>query len=211
MPLFVHYQGNRPNRLTDTKDEDYHLKYGRWCLRTMNHPLWRRFITKTLINWSFYKGGDGQWIHEEDLEAFFLDESGDIRNRLKISKNLIRPMVEQYTGNSIRMSYDAGVEGTSDFIHNRREQELNRLKFYEQAAEAMPEMNETIRDNIPLGESPMHTEELFEAGFQDDYEEVMNDLLTYIEKDIDIDTIKNTIVKYLAITGLSQYTRSLCD
>jgi hypothetical protein len=35
----------------------------------------------------------GAW---EDLEAFFKDESGQDRNRLKVTRNYIQPMVETY-------------------------------------------------------------------------------------------------------------------
>ena len=205
MPLFFTYQSNRPNRIADEKNEDYHLKFARWSLTSMNHPVWRRFITKSLINWSFYKGGDGQWIYDEDLEAFFLDESGDVRNRLKISKNLIRPMVEQYVGNAVRLAYDAGATSTSDFIINRREKELARLKFFEDVEQALPEFNNAIRNNIPLGETPMQTEEIFENAWQDDFEDQINYLLQYIEKDVDIETLKVIITKHLAITGLGIY------
>ena len=62
MPLFITTTANRPNRLNDKKNKAYHTQYARWCMQSMNHPTYRGFITKTLINWSFYKGGDGQWI-----------------------------------------------------------------------------------------------------------------------------------------------------
>ena len=107
MPLYSTSQVIRPNRLEDKKDEKYHSDYAKWCLNVINHPLYRKFIAKTLVNWSFFKGNDGQWIFDEDLESFFLDESGDVRNRIKISKNIILPMVAQYEGNAIRLSISA--------------------------------------------------------------------------------------------------------
>ena len=127
MALFLETSQQRPNRLEDKKNEDYHVKFGRWCLQTINNTNYKKFVTKTLVNWSFYKGGDGQWIFEEDLEAFFLDESGDVRNRLKMTENIIRPMVNQYVGNAIRLSYNAKAQATSDFAINAREKELERL------------------------------------------------------------------------------------
>lgn len=205
MPLFVTYQSNRPNRLNDKKDKDYHVKYGRWALSSMNHPLQRRYITKTLVNWSFYKGGDGQWIYDEDLEAFFLDESGDVRNRLKIAKNLIRPMVEQYVGNAVRLDYDAGVESTSQFVIDRKDRELNRLKYYEGIVEQFPEQEGLVKDNVAIGDTPQETEELFANAFIDDYNESMNHLLQFIEDDININELKVVITKHLAISGLGIY------
>ena len=60
----------RPNRLTSVKNQTYHKDYAKFCLTSMNNNLYRAFINKCLINWSFFKGGDGQWIFEEDIESF---------------------------------------------------------------------------------------------------------------------------------------------
>ena len=108
----------RPNRLEDTKDEAYHAKYAKYCASTISNYLYRSWINKCLLNWSFYKGGEGQWIFDEDVEAFFLDESGDIRNRLKWTKNIIKPMVQQFVGNAIRLAFDAKATCISDFVIN---------------------------------------------------------------------------------------------
>jgi len=205
MGLFLQTNQQRPNRLSDKKNEDYHVKFGRWCLQTINNSLYRRFVTKTLVNWSFYKGGDGQWIFEEDLEAFFLDESGDIRNRLKMTENIIRPMVNQYVGNAIRITYNAKAEATSDFAINQREKELKRLKFYEAVSMAVPEFNEVIRDRIPLGKTPIETEEIFENSWIDTHEEDINFLLEFVNKEIDMEELKVQITRHLSISGLGIY------
>ena len=205
MPLFVNSTTQRPSRLGTKKDKEYHIKYARWTLQGMNHPLHRNFVTKTLTNWSFYKGGDGQWIFDEDLEGFFLDESGDVRNRLKIAKNLIRPMVEQYVGNAIRLSFNAKAKATSDFAINRREKELSRLLFYQQAAEAIPEMADAIKDRIPLGETEIETVEIFENSWVDTHEEDINNLIKFVAQEIEMDEIKVQVTKNLAMSGLGLY------
>src|SRR3989304_7501703 len=95
---------NKPNRIETSenqKKEEYHLHYGMYCLATLNHPAHRIFLIKTLVNWNFYQ--NNQWIFEEDLEAFLKDESGDVRNRIRLVYNMIQPMVQQYIGNAIRM------------------------------------------------------------------------------------------------------------
>jgi hypothetical protein len=171
----------------------------------MNHPLHRNFVTKTLTNWSFYKGGDGQWIFDEDLEGFFLDESGDVRNRLKIAKNLIRPMVEQYVGNAVRLSFNAKARATSDFAINKRDEELARLMFYHRAADAIPEMADTIRDRMPLGDSEFETEEIFENSWIDTHEDDINNLIKFVIAEIEMDEIKIQITKHMAISGLGLY------
>jgi len=205
MPLFVNSTTQRPSRLGTKKDKEYHIKYARWTLQGMNHPLHRNFVTKTLTNWSFYKGGDGQWIFDEDLEGFFLDESGDVRNRLKIAKNLIRPMVEQYVGNAIRLSYNAKAKATSDFAINRREKELSKLLFFQQAAEGIPDMASAIKDRIPLGETEIETVEIFENSWVDSHEEDINNLVKFISQEIEIDEIKVQITKNLAMSGLGLF------
>lgn len=195
----------RPDRLTSKKDEQYHVEMGRWTLNAMNHPLYQKYIIKTLVNWSFYKGGDGQWIFDEDLESFFMDESGDIRNRLKISKNLIRPMVKQYIGNTVRLAYNARAKTTSDFVINNRERELNKMKFFYQVGKAIPEFDPIIRKNIPLGDSEVETEELFDSMFDDNFAETINNMLNIIEREINIEEIKVMLSKNLALSGLGIY------
>lgn len=205
MPLFVNSSTQRPSRIGEKKDKDYHIKYARWTLQSMNHPLHRNFVTKTLTNWSFYKGGDGQWIFDEDLEGFFLDESGDVRNRLKIAKNLIKPMVEQYVGNAVRLSFNAKAKATSDFVVNKREKELARLMFYHRAAEAIPEIATAIKDSIPIGETEFETEEIFINSWIDTHEDDINRLINFVKMDIDMDEIKIQITKHMAISGLGIY------
>jgi hypothetical protein len=139
----------RPNKLQGKKDKDYHKEYAKYCLAIMSNYIYRRYINKCLINWSFFKGQDGQWIFEEDIEAFFLDESGDVRNRLKWTKNVIKPMVQQYIGNAIRLSYDARAKCVSDFVINKREQELKELKGWQYIASTNKFLIDLKETNLP--------------------------------------------------------------
>ena len=138
----------RPNKLTSKKDKKYHSDYAKFCLSTMDNYIYRRYINRCLVNWSFFKGGDGQWIFDEDVESFFLDESGDIRNRLKWTKNVIKPMVQQYVGNAIRMDYTAKASCISDFVINKREEDLSKIKKAEIIAEEFPEFEEQINFSV---------------------------------------------------------------
>lgn len=205
MPLFVTSNVLRPNRLESSKDEKYHSDYAKWCLNSLNHPLYRKFITKTLVNWSFFKGNDGQWIFDEDLESFFLDESGDVRNRLKMTKNMILPIVTQYVGNAVRLSYSARAQSISDFVINRREEELARLKYFQNVSQGFPEVEMLIRDRFTIGDSEAETEEIFENSWTETHEKDINNLLKYIEDQIDIDQIKVDLAYQKAISGLAVY------
>lgn len=205
MPLFVETKEKRPNRLEETKNEQYHLNFAKWALGAVQNQHHHNFIKKSLVNWSFYKGGDGQWIFEEDLAGFFADESGNSRHRIKISKNLIRPMVEQFVGNAVRLSYRARASSTSEFVINRREEELNRMNFYTQAKQADEVLGAAIDANMEVGDSPQENDRIVENFFVDNYQRAINNLLKYVEKDIDMDEIKVQLTRFLALTGLGVY------
>lgn len=195
----------RPNRLEDKKDATYHATYAKYCLSTMSNYLYRNYINKCLLNWSFYKGGEGQWIFDEDVESFFLDESGDIRNRLKWTKNIIKPMVQQFVGNAIRLAFDAKATCISDFVINEREKELAELKGFEMLAEALPHLKETIKKNLPIGDTPQETEEIFENIWSERYEQDINNLIEFISHDIKIEEIKVQLTRSLALSGMGIY------
>jgi hypothetical protein len=195
----------RPNKLQGKKDKDYHKEYAKYCLAIMSNYIYRRYINKCLINWSFFKGQDGQWIFEEDIEAFFLDESGDVRNRLKWTKNVIKPMVQQYVGNAIRLSYDARANCVSDFVINKREEELKSLKGLQKAMEAFPFFKDAIKENFPVEDTEIETEELFYNSFVENYEKDINNLIEFIANEVNIDELKTQITRNLALCGLGIY------
>ena len=195
----------RPNKLTSKKDKHYHREYAKFCLSSMSNYIYRRFINRCLINWSFYKGQDGQWIFDEDIEAFFLDESGDVRNRLKWTKNVIKPMVQQYVGNAIRLSYDAKAKCISDFVINKREEELAKLKGLQKIGDAMPFFKDIIKQFAPIEDTELETEELFYNTFVENYETDVNNLIEFISNEINMDELKVQITRNLAICGLGIY------
>jgi hypothetical protein len=195
----------RPNRLMSKKDKQYHSDYAKFCLSTMSNWLYRKYINKCLINWSFFKGQDGQWIFDEDVESFFLDESGDIRNRLKWTKNVIKPMVQQYVGNAIRLSYDARATCISDFVINKREQDLKELKAYQAVAEAFPFFKDLLKDTVGIMDTELETEEMFHNTFVENYEKDINNLVNFITEEVNLDELKVQLTRNLALCGLGVY------
>jgi hypothetical protein len=195
----------RPNRLTSVKNKDYHRDYAKFCLSSMSNYIYRRYINKCLINWSFFKGQDGQWIFDEDVESFFLDESGDIRNRLKWTKNVIKPMVQQYVGNAIRLSYDAQARCISDFVINKREQDIRKLQSFQQIADALPFYKDIIKEFEPIKDTEFETLEFFNNTFVEDYEDDINNLINFIAEEINIDELKTQITRNLALCGIGIY------
>jgi hypothetical protein len=205
MSYFAFSGQTRPNRLERVKDETYHADFGKFCCATMGNYLYRRYISKCLINWSFFKGGDGQWIFEEDTEAFFLDESGDVRNRVKWTKNVLKPMVQQYVGNAIRLSYDAKASCISDFVINKREAELRKILTLHRLSQTDDTIGKLIRENNPIGDTELETEEIFINSFTETHEKDINNLIEYISQDVDINEIKVQLARNLALTGLGIY------
>jgi len=204
MPLHPTVTSNiRPNRLTDTKNEKYHLDYARWTLSSLHDPLHRHFIRKAIINWNFYK--NRQWMFPEDLTHFFTDESGDIRHRIKFTKNLIRPMVEAYRGSAIQQGFNARVRSISEFVVNRREKELNRMLFFTDAAQQLPKIKGEIERRMPIGQTRGETEGIFENMWVDNHEDTLNNLLRAVEARVDAEEIKVNILLQLVLTGLGLY------
>ena len=195
----------RPNRLNSVKDKSYHREYAKFCLSSMSNYSYIKYINKCLINWSFFKGQDGQWIFEEDVESFFLDESGDIRNRLKWTKNVIKPMVQQYLGNAIRLSYDAKANCISDFVINKRENELLRLKAYQKVSDLFPFFKDIIQNNTNVQDTEAETEQFFYNTFVEDYEKDINNRIEFVATEVNMDELKVQITRNLALCGLGIY------
>lgn len=196
---------HRPNRLSKNKGKSYHNQFARHCISSMSDSIYREHITRCLLNWDFFKGGEGQWVFQEDTEGFFLDESGDIRNRIKWTKNVVKPMVQQYVGNAIRLAYDAKAECISDFVITEKEKNLARLKNFQRVSEMYPFFKDIIKEQMPIGDTELETEEIFENTFVQEYEEDINNLIEFISKDVDMDEIKVQITRNLAMCGLGIY------
>lgn len=202
MPLFpfIVTEQQRPNVIEDTKDEAYHSKFARWTLSGVHNPLHHNHVTRQLINWNFYK--NNQWILDEDRASFFLDESGEARNRIKVTRNLIRPMVEQYRGNAVRLDLNARAFSASEQAINRREEALARAKFFGEVANQEPEFAESIRQNLPVGETEAETELIFENTYTDELSKDMNRILRYQEQVNDFEELKVRTGLNMAISGM---------
>ena len=157
-------------------------------------------MIKSSVNWAFYKGN--QWIFNEDLQGFLMDESGDPRNRIKFVENLIRPMVEQYVGNAIRLDLNMDAVAISEFAANRREMELARLKVLAAEAARSEVLGDEMRATLPIGESEEETEEIFENTYVDDHADIINLLIDNVMEDNDFEDKKIILSKHLALDGI---------
>lgn len=180
-PLFVGATGQeRPNRFDKAgiTDEQYHTDFARYCIFDAYTSQHTEFINNTKRNKRFYKGD--QWFLEEDTEAFFKDDTGQDRNRIKVVQNIIRPMVEQYRGNAIRMQFNARVKSISPMAINRREKKLAKLRFFTDVANQNPAFKEAISKRAPIGNNKAETEQIFQNLYVDDYVVRMNYLLQWV-------------------------------
>ena len=196
----------RPNRFTEEKDEDYHVRYARWAIGSYNLFYYQDFIARYLTNTAFYKGN--QWIFEEDLDPFLMDESGDVRNRIRWIQNIIKPFVDFYRGSSIRMDMNAEIISMSRESKGRREDALDRILYWQRMAEAMkeaksPQVAEMIKGQFGLRDTEHKTIETFENLYVDDLVEKMSKLFKYIsDTRNDIQKYKAKLSMDIALSGL---------
>ena len=194
----------KPNRIETPeaeKGEDYNVQYARWVLGNASSVLNTRFINKYKLNLDFYK--NNQWDMSEDTEAFFLDESGQDRHRIRVTKNYIQPMVEQYRGNANRMRFDMKVFNLSPMSRSRRDKSLARLKNYQYGAEVNPGFREHLNDNgIPVGQGEADTEAKFNNSYTDEFVVAGNKLLRSVAETNNLDGYKMQFATDIACGGI---------
>src|ERR1017187_9973235 len=163
MQFLLSSQQTKPNRIETAeqdKDTDYHIRYARWVVGSGSNHLQMDYLRRYEVNRNFYM--NRQWIMEEDLEAFFKDESNNDRNRLQVTRNYIQPMVEQYRGNADRMTFDMKVANLSPMAKSRRERALSKLIMYNFVANKLPGFQDYIQDNnFPTGGDAAEVESKF--------------------------------------------------
>lgn len=200
MIYLISYGGSRPNRITETKDEQYHARYARFCVFNANNALHQEYLRKIGINKQFYIGN--QWIDEEDLEEFLKDDTGELRNRLKVTNNIIRPMVEQYRGNAIRMEYNARLKSFSKNAINRREEALAETMMYFKDSQDIPSLKPMLKRRFGVGDTAEETYQIFENTYVDEYIEVMNNLIIYVSELNEFEQLKFEAAIPLALNGI---------
>jgi hypothetical protein len=188
--------------LESKKDEKYHLDFARYCVGQANNQRHVDYVTKIRLNKDFYK--TKQWSFDEDLEAFFKDENNQPRNRIKVINNIIRPMVENYRGNAVRMQINARVKSISPMAISRREKKLNEMLFYSRVAneEGNP-FGEGLRKKLPIGKSDSETQEIFDNLYIDSYVQTMNALLEYVSERNRFAAKQQRIAEELALSGIA--------
>ena len=195
----------RPQRTipASQKDETYHRRYAEWCIGAVSSDQHKYFQARCYVNWNFLYGN--QWIFDDDLENFMMDESGDTRNRLKIVENTIRPMVNQLVGKVIQMDLTAKAQGSSHRAVSRMETELARLLFYQNIYSKTnnPKLKEKIKSNVPVADSVDETVDRFQRFWRDEYVAAINALVKDISELNNIEQLKVELALQLAVMGMS--------
>jgi hypothetical protein len=201
MLFLVSNAQQRPNMLEGPKDEKYHLEFGRYAVGQANNQKHIDFLDNLRRNKNFYSGK--QWTLDEDLEAFFKDDTNQSRNRIKVINNVIRPMVENYRGNAIRMRINARAKSISPLAVTRREQSLQKMLFFSRIAneEGNPYADD-LKKKLPIGNSDSETEDTFNNIYTDKYTETINELLEYVSDRNRFEAKQLKMAEDLALGGI---------
>ena len=166
----------RPNRLEDVKDDNYHVTYARWAIGQYNLYSHQAFVSRYLTNLAFYRGN--QWIFDEDLEAFLMDESGEVRNRIKWVHNIVKPFVEYLRGAAVKMDLNAEVVSISRESKSRRDAALDKALYWTRIAQqagknGMQALAQQIQEEQGVGNTESETRETFKNLYIDVYVQTM--------------------------------------
>jgi len=207
MPNVIAAQQSKPNRFdesTNVNSIDYYTKYARYAIYNGLDRRHTEFQQQAYINRQFTRGN--QWVDNEDLEAFFRDTSGQARNRIKVIKNYIKPVIEQYRGNAIIMDITIKAEATSYKAINRREEMLAEQKFFTDVAmQSSPQFASYLKAKMPLGDNQEETETIFENLYVDSYVDSINAINEYIFKENRLKETQGDTALDLAQTGMAVF------
>lgn len=196
-------QYDKPNRLeypNKNNSPEYHAQYAKYCISQSGIVSQDAFVQKTKINKDFYKGK--QWVDDEDLEAFLKDDTGQTKNRIKVVNNVIRPIIEQYRGNAIRLIINAAARSISTKAINRRETALAEKLFYTKLANEVPSFTEYIRKRYTVGANDDETKQIFDNLYVDTYSEKVTMLIRYIAMINKFEDLQVKAAENLAFSGL---------
>lgn len=195
-----------PNRVSTAekmKDEDYHRKFARWCVYDAHSTKYIEHQHRIQVNKSFYSP-NGQWMEREDLEAFFMDRSGQTNNRIRVEMNMIQVMGNQYVGNANRMSIECRARSISPLAQSRRMEQLAKsLIWTDIAKNANPALQQNIRSEMPVGRDKKETTKLFDSVYSDKYVKAVNALLRNSEMVNQFNKKKKQLAEDLVLSGMA--------
>lgn len=203
MRFLLNSAPNKPNRVETPevdKDAQYHINYGRWVIGNGMVQAHSDFLHNYRVNAQFYM--NKQWVLDEDTEAFFKDDNGNDRNRIKVTRNYIQPMVEQYRANAERMTFDMKLANISPMARSRREKGLAKLMIYNEVAKSMSGFGEYMKsNNMPVG-NDAEIEDKYNNMYADMYVIAANRLLRYSKNVSQLEDFKTVLARDIALSGI---------
>jgi hypothetical protein len=152
-------------------------------------------------NEDFYR--NLQWKSDEDITTFLKDQSGQDRNRITFTMNMIRQLVEQYRGNATRMKMSFTAKNVSPFSITRREEALAQHLFFHEQAEKNPYFAAGLKKRLLLGDTKEESIGLFNNAYVDDLAKGISALLREVAEMNEFDDIIQIfIAEQLAFSGL---------
>jgi len=189
------------NRSEEQKDEKYHADYARYVASAVFSSKYQKFIEEYATNRRFYK--NDQWWLEEDKATFLMDDTGETNNRIKVTRNFIQPMVEQFRGNAERMVFTSKVMSLSPLVKSKRDEMLNRLLMYNDVAKISPGFGQFIKKEFPnIGNTERETIATFENLYVDKYIQSLNNLLLNVREMNHMESFRKILAQDLALSGM---------
>lgn len=194
----------RPNRLipNNEKNEKYHLDWAKYAtMAGWQSAMRSQWVERTLRNERFYR--NEQWKTQEDVDTFLKDQSGQDRNRIMFTMNMIRQLVEQYRGHALTMDINFRAENISPFSKTRREESLAEALFYTDVAKRNPYFKEGLKKRLLIGDDAAESTLIFNNAFVDMLVPAINSLLDGVSKNNQFsEYIQLALAEQLAFSGL---------
>lgn len=194
----------RPNKYDEQYKglpEQYFSDMAKWALFNASTTTHKKWLENTERNKRFYKGD--QWYFTEDNQVFLQDDTGKANSRIQVVLNQIRPMVEQYRGNAIRLAVNARAKSISNDVKNRREFALGKQLLKTRVTEEFPDLGNVLRMKDPsIGEDEAETTSIFENTYVDKFVKNLNRLIEYCSEMNDMTEKQLLIAQNLVFSGV---------
>jgi len=142
-------------------------------------------------------------MEREDLEAFFMDQSGQTNNRIRVEMNMIQIMGNQYVGNANRMAITSRARSYSPLAQSRRMSELAKmLTWTDVAKNANPMLQQKLQQDLPIGDTEQKTRKLFDSTYSDGFVRATNALLRHSEIVNRFDNRRKPISEDIVLSGI---------
>jgi len=183
------------------KDRLYDAAMGRFCMSASDSEVINEFRTEAYWNSRFYVGGGKNVFNKEDVDSFLRDESGNFRNRVLMTSNIFRPVMEQFRGNSERMDFNAIAKSVTHRVKSRKDAAREELLLAQRTADSIGSLRDVISSEYSIGENESQALATFENFWTDPLTGAINELLPVLAEITGMDTMRGLDAQMLAESG----------